>query len=1057
MQLPCPHCQHVLEYLGERPHFCGYCGQRLPRPEVTPLLHEAQTTTPHPAPARPTAVPDVIGGYRLLRQMGEGGMGAVYEAEDVASGRRVAVKLIAPDAVASRDAIERFRQEGRLASAINHPRCVFVLAADEEGGWPYIVMELMPGLNLEDVVKRDGPLPPRLAIARILDVIDGLQEVHKHGIVHRDVKPSNCFLEPNGRVKIGDFGLSKSLTGDVHLTQPGSFLGTPMFAAPEQVRRESVDQQSDVYAVAATLYYLLTGRAPFQTNDLMATLARIAADPAPSMRKLRPDLDPGLDQVVLTGLERDRSRRWRDLGEFKEALLQFQPGRASRSILGVRFLAFLIDWLLLSIAGTILMLLFAPSRGDAPTTILFDDFRQVSVIEWVYWGIWVAYFGFLEGLWGASLGKALLGLRVRAARGTLPAKPRRVLLRTFLFCVLLDLHDFFHLFFQVVLWSRELTAEEFIANHPWLFWVPMLLYYPMFALGIALILLPMRARNGYRGLHEFLSGTRVVSLPVRQPLRALPRHALQPARVRPNGCPERLGAFVVHGALRWEEQAKVVAAQDSVLGREVWLWLRPASEAPLPESRRQLGRRCRLRWVACGKHAELQWDAFLAPAGAPLPDLVRAGGRLSWHEVRPILEQLAGEFSEARKEGTMPTAPKLEQVWVQPGGVVQFLDLPVSTTTAEEEGSAAGAEQCALSFLGRVAILALEGRERRKSAGGPVAAPVPLHASRLLAWLVAAPDRSGSTCAEFQAALAPTRDWPTEVSRRRRAAQVAVQAGIALLALGMVFFLGAFISSFPFLRQWDGQSAEELWRVRLLRGALRDFSCSTFPPSFAGCLGACAQLDADLALLDEFARHQKQEQARLEASLKSAPWSIRFLVQLGESNAAWSPQREDSVSYLSSDTLRVVVTVFVRRSDEAQRSAREGPTRVETRWLLLLPLFWPAVWVLAALIWREGLAYHLTGVCAVGSNGRRASRLRCAWRAFVVWAPVAGLLVLSAWLELRYWAVWKPHAAAGWLLALSTAVWYLAVGLLPIYAGVALWSPQRGPQDRLAGTWVVPR
>ena len=147
--------------------------------------------------------------------MGRGGMGAVYEAEDLESGRRVALKLIAGDSVASPEAVERFRREGRLASTIAHPRCVFVLAADEEEGRPYIVMELMPGETLQSLVERSGPLPPREATGKILDVIEGLTEAHQVGIIHRDVKPSNCFLEADGRVKIGDFGLSKSLGGNV--------------------------------------------------------------------------------------------------------------------------------------------------------------------------------------------------------------------------------------------------------------------------------------------------------------------------------------------------------------------------------------------------------------------------------------------------------------------------------------------------------------------------------------------------------------------------------------------------------------------------------------------------------------------------------------------------------------------------------------------------------------------------------------------------------------------------------------------------------------------------
>ena len=144
---------------------------------------------------------------------------------------------------------------------------MFVLAADEEAGQPYIVMELMPGDTLADLVRRQGPLPPAQAVACILDVLDGLLEAHRVGILHRDVKPSNCFLTAEGRVKVGDFGLAKSLARGAHLTRTGTFLGTPLYASPEQIKGQTVDPRTDVYSLAATLYYLLAGKAPFEGGD----------------------------------------------------------------------------------------------------------------------------------------------------------------------------------------------------------------------------------------------------------------------------------------------------------------------------------------------------------------------------------------------------------------------------------------------------------------------------------------------------------------------------------------------------------------------------------------------------------------------------------------------------------------------------------------------------------------------------------------------------------------------------------------------------------------------
>jgi serine/threonine protein kinase len=337
MQLACPHCQAALDYANHRPHFCSFCGQPLPPAEVD---REAVTLPPSPTLPATNAIqaPESVGGYRLVRRLGEGGMGSVYEAEESGTGRRVALKLIVPQYAATGEAVERFRQEGRLARLVNHPRCVSVYKTDQEGGLPYIVMELMPGKTLQDLVQEKGPLPVADAVAKTLDVIHGLCEAHRLGIIHRDIKPSNCFLDEDGRVKVGDFGLSKSLTSTVQLTRTGAFLGTPLYASPEQVRAEPLDPQTDVYSVAATLFFLLAGRAPHQTGDPVSTMASIVCDDAPSLCGLRPELPAALDQVVLRGLQRDRERRWKSMDEFRTALLPFAPRQRS---LGARLLAFL--------------------------------------------------------------------------------------------------------------------------------------------------------------------------------------------------------------------------------------------------------------------------------------------------------------------------------------------------------------------------------------------------------------------------------------------------------------------------------------------------------------------------------------------------------------------------------------------------------------------------------------------------------------------------------------------------------------------------------------------
>ncbi len=300
MKLACSQCQAVHEYADKRPAFCSECGHPYssPNPDSTPTCN-LDATGPYLS-TRPdgTASPLIIGNYRLLGLLGEGGMGKVYEAEEIPTGRRVAVKLIAPQHVASAAAVTRFRREGQLAATITHPHCVFVFHADEEAGQPYLVMELMPGTTLKDLVAKKGPLSPAEAVSKIADVVDGLDALHQVGIIHRDIKPANCFLKADGHVKIGDFGLARTLmSNDDSLTGSGVFVGTPLFASPEQLKGKRVDVRTDVYSVATTLYFLLTGTAPFQGSDAAGVVARIASEDPPSLRSRRPDVPPALGGV----------------------------------------------------------------------------------------------------------------------------------------------------------------------------------------------------------------------------------------------------------------------------------------------------------------------------------------------------------------------------------------------------------------------------------------------------------------------------------------------------------------------------------------------------------------------------------------------------------------------------------------------------------------------------------------------------------------------------------------------------------------------------------------
>jgi hypothetical protein len=1041
VSLTCPQCGRTLEYSGAPPSFCAYCGTRLNLAATADLDHEARTA-PREDAAGPAEAPEQVGGYRLLRPLGAGGMGSVYEAEEVASGRRVALKLIAPDVAASPQAVERFRQEGRLASAIAHPRCVFVLAADEEAGRPYIVMELMPGDTLETLVQKRGPLPPEQAVARILDVIDGLREAHRLGVVHRDIKPSNCFLEADGRVKVGDFGLAKSLVGQAHLTKTGTFLGTLLYCSPEQVRGQPVDAQSDVYSVAATLYFLLAGQAPFQTDDAAAAVARIVADPVPPLRAVRKEVPAALEQVVLRGLERDRQRRWRGLDDFRAALLPFAPGRLSIGGVGLRFGAYLLDALVL-----------APLAFMQSTVVMRDmathNHPLVIASTALVLLVGLAYYAVLEGLWGCTLGKRWLRLRVWTAGGSDPPGLARGLLRTGTWLALASAPG---ALLQMVF------DPAYLATQPLLNLAVSSSQIVLLILGVGLMVCTMRARNGYRCLHDILSGTRVVRLPEPERRLALPGRGRSRPLLSAECAPHRLGGFAVRGELGRAGRGRVLLGEDLALGREVLLWVRPAEEPPVDPARHECNRGTRLRWLATGRDEGARWDAYLAPTGSSLPDLAAAGGPVPWAVARPVLEQLTGELAAAGDDGTRPPSLGVEQVWVQENGQVVLLDVPLGdTASAAATGGRPGEdERAALALLGAAAVLLLEGRPRpADTPPRPAQAPLPGYAARVVERLLpGAPCPYGSV-KQLQADLAATRDQPAEVTRARRAAHLAVQA--AFLGLGgLLMMIGGCLPSFvpavaDSVRAGDANDRLE----RLAQQSGRDFVVSSLGPSPAARLAALALRSADLRLADRLDELGKSADRKYQARLASMSWPMRGYTlaveqQVQSQVAAEVEQRSRAhpAGHLFFARAHGPL-VNLEKNALLERSVRN----VAIAFVLAGPL----LWVLWAFLLRGGLSFRLLGLSLVRDDGRPAERWRCAGRALIIWGPVAVLLTCPLWLDHWYWSNWDGSGRHAWVPWLSLATWWGVWAWLGLNVGLALRSPARALHDRLAGTYLVPR
>jgi len=650
-----------------QPNTCRRCGAVIPA-ETTDRLcpaclmsgalgDEAVTISTAPGGALslhgPSEFPCEFGGYRLVGLLGRGGMGVVYEAVERASGRRVALKVLGLQ-LDSAEMRRRFLREGRLAARVNHPNSLYVFGSEEIDGLPVITMEIAGAGTLKDVLKRKGALPASEAVDAVLDVIAGLEAASACGVLHRDIKPSNCFVCPDGSVKVGDFGLSVSTLAkaDTLMTARGRIMGTPAYASPEQLRGDEINVRADIYSVGATLYTLLTDRAPFEGDNAVQVVANAVNKEPRALGELRGDLPAGLVRVVARCLAKDPGKRYGDYGALRNALLPFGSRAPVPVPMAARPAAGWIDFLLAFLPPYVALMLLVGAEE-----LIVRPIVEPSLFTYRYQALLLAigfgYFALSEGVWGAGLGKRLKGMRVVRHDGRAPGV-MRALVRIAVLIAPLEL-------MQIPLMSALIHDTQWG-------WYENLVYiggWNVLPWLLALLTLTAKEENGFATLWGMASGTRVVYTP-----RGIERPSFAGAACSGEGNEEAavIGPFRAVGEVIPGEW---LTAHDPVLCRDVWLLRRLGGEPSA--SRREVARPGRPRWLQSVEHDGSVWDAFEVGPGRVLSDVVR-GGRVPWGTLRHWLHDIAEELWAAVGDGTLPDTLSLDQVWITGDGRAVLLD-----------------------------------------------------------------------------------------------------------------------------------------------------------------------------------------------------------------------------------------------------------------------------------------------------------------------------------------------------------------------------------------------
>jgi hypothetical protein len=925
-------------------------------------------------------------------------MGEVYEAEQLETGRRLALKVLRATLRGAEDRA-RFLREGQLAASISHAHTVYIFGSEEVRGAPAITMELLSGGTLKDRVSTEGPMPPSAAVSAALDIIGGLDAAQAAGILHRDIKPSNCFTDAEGAVKVGDFGLSIStLTRDVrHELATASFEGTPQFAAPEQLRGEPLDVRADIYAVGATLYYLLTGRPPLEAPDFRELVSKVVSEKPSSPRVLRRDIPRGLAAVVLRCLAKAPAGRPQSYAELADLLRPYASTDEAPAALGARFVAWIADAVVFAIMTWVLTISAWTAAAPGSTTTLL----QLAAWPWLTGTI---YYFVLEGCWSASLGKRLMGLRVtsRASTGWWP----RIGLRSAVFHMPLVIPT---LFLMGATRGSTVSGVVYTANpapNGWTWNAP-----PDALLTLLLTVLlfsTARRRNGWTGVHELLSRTRVVQRNVRSVTSAAPK-ASRADLVPALPSLRRVGPYAVHTMVGETGGGRLFVGVDPILRRHVWIHEVAPGTPPVDATRRDVSRPGRLYWLAGRRSATENWDAFEAPRGEPF---LTAPPTSDWRQVHRALSSLATELETSTRDDAHAHLT-LAHIWKRADGQLVLLDFSWPGLNAPEAHQTCSA----------VDLLAAVSTRAFAPSTEPAA---PLSATTLLNRLAsAAPPALADVKAELLR-LASTPSRPSRIRRTLPMVFAAIPVAVPIVAVTVIlpsFTQGSGIEILMWMTWITDSNADGKFKTEEQRTAAEQYVAAHF----------ASQLTSDEFWNTRVPQMESIVGMRRRAKEIAARYPAVSPDELARASAIVAPQIQEVEDWRKN---------FPAGGEALRDFVASG--------FAFIPLSLSiACGLISVLAVPGGLVTRALGQAVVRRDGREIGRMRSAVRLLIAWSPVIA------------WMAYVGNPMFGEVRAMSPAAAYAVAGvaLMSMAAG-ALWTiavPDRGPHDRIAGTWVVPR